>query len=96
MDYVITFVAVIGVLTVIIGVLVKILGFPDQFMKNYRRKSTEGYPTLFIVLAFVSYLLWTVHGYLQGDWVLLIGQGVGIITTGMIVFQVFYYKKKKK
>jgi len=96
MDVTITFAAIIGVLTVIIGILVKILGFPDQFMKNYKRKSTEGYSTIFISLAFLSYILWTLHGYLQGDWVLLIGQGVGILTTGMIVFQVFYYKKRKK
>ena len=95
MDITITFAVVVGVLTVIIGVLVKIIGFPDQFMKNYRRKSTEGYSTIFILLAFLSYLLWTLHGYLQGDWVLMIGQGVGILTTGMIVFQVFYYKKKR-
>ena len=95
MDITFTFATIIGALTLIIGVLVKIIGFPDQFMKNYKRKSTEGYSTIFILLAFVSYLLWTLHGYLQGDWVLIIGQGVGILTTGMIVFQVFYYKKKK-
>lgn len=87
--------AIVGILTVIIGVLVKIVGFPDQFMKNYKRKSTEGYSTLFIFLAFISYILWTLHGYLQGDWVLLVGQGVGILTTGMIVFQVIQYRKKK-
>lgn len=95
MDLTITFAALVGVLTVIIGILVKVLGFPDQFMKNYKRKSTEGLSTIFIVLAFLSYILWTLHGYLQGDWVLIIGQGVGIITTGMIVFQIFYYHKKK-
>lgn len=95
MDFTITFAAVIGVLTVIIGILVKVLGFPDQFMKNYKRKSTEGLSTLFILLAFLSYILWTIHGYLQGDWVLIIGQGVGILTTAMIVFQIFHYRKKK-
>jgi uncharacterized protein with PQ loop repeat len=90
----ITFAMVIGILTVIIGILVKILGFPDQFMKNYKRKSTEGLSTIFIVLAFVSYVLWTIHGYLQNDLVLIIGQGMGILTTGMIVLQIVYYRKK--
>jgi len=89
----ITFAIIIGVLTVVIGILVKVLGFPDQFMKNYKRKSTAGMSTVFIVLAFISYVLWTLHGVLQGDMVLVIGQGVGIITTGMIVAQVFYYKR---
>ena len=87
---------IIGILTVFVGILVKVFGFPDQFMKNYRRKSTEGLSTIFIILAFISYILWTLHGFLQDDLVLIIGQGVGIITTGMIVFQVFYYKKRKK
>ena len=91
----ITFAAIIGVLTLTIGILVKIIGFPDQFMKNYKRKSTEGLSTIFISLAFLSYILWTIHGYLQKDWVLIIGQGAGILTTGMIVFQVFYYRDKK-
>jgi len=90
----ITFAIIIGILTVTIGILVKVLGFPHQFMKNYKKKSTEGLSTVFILLAFVSYTLWTIHGYLQNDLVLIIGQGVGILTTGMIVFQVFYYRKK--
>ncbi len=94
MDF--TFAAIIGVLTVSVGILVKVLGFPDQFRKNYKKKSTEGLSTIFIMLAFISYILWTTHGILQNDMVLVLGQGVGILTTGMIVFQVFYYKKHKK
>jgi uncharacterized protein with PQ loop repeat len=95
MGYIITLSAIIGTLTVIIGLLVKILGFPDQFMKNYKRKSTEGLSTIFISLAFISYILWTIHGYLQKDWVLIIGQGAGILTTGMIVFQIIHYRNKR-
>lgn len=87
---------IIGFLTVIIGILVKLIGFPDQFRTNYKRKSTEGLSTIFMVLALISYILWTWHGYYQKDMVLMIGQGVGIITTGMIVYQIFYYKKTKK
>jgi hypothetical protein len=33
---------IVGAATVIVGILVKLLGFPDQFLKNYQRKSTEG------------------------------------------------------
>lgn len=91
----ITFATIIGVFTVVIGILVKILGFPAQFRINHKRKSTKGLSTIFIVLAFISYILWTTHGFLQNDWVLIAGQGVGIITTGMIVVQVILYKKNK-
>lgn len=90
-----TLASVIGVLTVSVGLLVKLLGFPDQFLKNYRRKSTEGLSAIFIVLAFVSYILWTVHGFIEKDWVLIVGQGVGVLTTGAIVYQLVIYRKKK-
>ncbi len=92
----ITFAAIISVMTVIIGILVKIIGFPDQFRLNYKRKSTKGLSTLFYALAFVSYILWTVHGIFQKDWVLIAGQGVGILTTGMIVAQIIIYRKNNK
>lgn len=91
----ITFASIIGLLTIVIGISVKVIGFPDQFRKNYQRKSTEGLSSIFIILAFVSYILWTTHGMLQNDIVLIIGQGVGIITTGAILFQLVIYRKRK-
>lgn len=91
----ITFASIIGILTVTIGVLVKMVGFPDQFRLNYKRKSTKGLSSLFYLLAFLSYVLWTIHGFLQNDWVLIVGQGIGIITTAMIVAQIIIYKKNK-
>jgi uncharacterized protein with PQ loop repeat len=89
----ITLASIIGVLTVAVGILVKAIGFPDQIRKNYIRKSTEGLSSIFMVLSFVAYLLWTAHGILQKDMVLIIGQGLGIITTGIILLQVFLYRK---
>ena len=92
----ITFAAIIGALTLIIGVLVKVIGFPDQFRLNLRRKSTKGISTLFFILALISYSLWTIHGILQNDKVLIIGQGIGIITTGMIIIQIIIYRNNKE
>jgi uncharacterized protein with PQ loop repeat len=91
----ITFAVIIGALTLVVGILVKAIGFPDQFRLNFKRKSTKSVSTLFYILAFVSYLLWTIHGFLQNDWVLIIGQGLGILTTGMIVVQIVIYRKNK-
>lgn len=90
----ITLPVIVAGATVGVGVLVKLLGFPDQFLKNYKRKSTVGLSTIFFVLAFVSYALWTLHGYFQNDWVLIVGQGVGVLTTGAIVVQIVMYRKK--
>ena len=91
----ITFASIIGILTIVVGVLVKMVGFPDQFRLNYARKSTKGVSSLFYFLALLSYILWTTHGFLQNDWVLIIGQGIGIITTAMIVSQIIIYRRNK-
>lgn len=90
-----TFTIVVGLLTTALSILIKIVGFPDQIRKNYKRRSTEGVSTMFYILSFVTYLLWTLHGFLQKDWVIILGQGLGIITTGIIVYQIFLYRKKK-
>ncbi|MBD3247715.1 hypothetical protein GF382_00300 [Candidatus Falkowbacteria bacterium] len=86
---------VIGVLTLVVGILVKVIGFPDQIRKNYKRRSTEGLSAWMIVLTFIAYVLWTIHGVMQNDMVLVFGQGIGIITTGVIIYQILVYKNKK-
>ncbi|MCL5094058.1 MAG: PQ-loop repeat-containing protein [Patescibacteria group bacterium] len=89
-----TFAGIVGFLTATMGVIVKVIGLPDQIRKNHKRKSTEGLSTTFIVLTLIAYALWTLHGFLQKDNVLIIGQGIGIITTGIILWQIIRYKKR--
>ncbi len=86
---------IVGVLTTVLSILVKIIGFPDQIRQNFIRKSTEGVSTTFYILSFLVYILWTLHGVFENDWVVILGQGLGILTTGVIVYQIFKYKKKK-
>lgn len=88
--------AIVAVLTIIFGIIVKVVGFPDQMRSNYKRKSTKGLSTTFIVLSFITYTLWTLHGFFQKDPVLAIGQGVGIITTGIILYQIWIYRNNPK
>ncbi len=97
MDYLqtISFAGVIGFLTLVIGILVKVIGLPDQMKKNYKRKSTEGLSTWFMILSLIAYLLWTIHGILQKDMVLVLGQGLGIITVGIILYQIYIYRNKE-
>ncbi|MFH0750056.1 MAG: SemiSWEET family transporter [Candidatus Gottesmanbacteria bacterium] len=87
---------IIGFLTATLSILIKIIGFPDQIRKNHQRKSTEGVSSTFYVLSFITYILWTLHGALQKDWVVILGQGLGIVTTGIIVYQIFLYRNKKE
>jgi len=86
-------IAVVGVVTTIISILVKIIGLPDQIRKNYQRKSISGLSVPFFILGFVSYALWTVYGLLKRDWVLILGQGAGMVTMGIIAYQIFLYRK---
>jgi len=97
MDYLqtISFAGVIGFLTLVIGILVKVIGLPDQMKKNYKRKSTEGLSTWFMILSLIAYSLWTIHGILQKDMVLVLGQGLGIITVGIILYQIYIYRNKE-
>ncbi len=80
MIYEITFASTIAVLTVVFGILAKVIGFPDQIRKNHKRKSTDGLSTIMIVIAVIGYSLWTIHGFIKKDWVLVVGQGLGILT----------------
>jgi uncharacterized protein with PQ loop repeat len=90
------FVAIIGILTVIFGVIVKVVGFPDQIRSNHKRKSTMGLSSTFIVLSFATYSLWTFYGILKGDPIVYLGQGLGIITTGIILYQIWIYRKTRR
>lgn len=90
-----TIAIIVGVLTTVLSILVKVVGFPDQIRQNFIRKSTEGVSTAFYLLSFLVYILWTLHGFFEKDWVVILGQGLGIITTGAIVYQIFKYRKKK-
>ncbi len=84
---------IIGSLTVFFSLLAKIIGFPDQIRKNLKRKSTEGLSSVFFLISFVSYALWTAHGFIKNDMVVIAGQGLGVVTTGIILYQIMIYKK---
>jgi MtN3 and saliva related transmembrane protein len=86
---------IVGVVTTVISILVKIIGLPDQIRKNHTRKSTTGLSVPFFVLGFVSYALWTLYGALKQDWVLILGQGAGMITMGIIAWQIYLYRNNK-
>jgi uncharacterized protein with PQ loop repeat len=85
---------IVSVLTLVFGLLVKLVGFPEQFVKNRARKSTEGMSRSFYFLAVVSYTLWSLQGWLAHDWVVVWGQGVGVVTSGAIIGQIIAYRRR--
>lgn len=88
-------IVVVGASTIVVSVLVKIVGLPDQIRKNHKRRSTEGLSLYFFLLGFLSYVLWTIYGILKQDWVVMLGQGAGVITMGIITYQIWMYRGSK-
>lgn len=90
-----TIVGIIGFMTLVLTVLVKVVGLPDQIRKNYKRRSTEGLSSVFFIMGLLTYVLWTIYGILRGDIVVVLGQGVGVIAMGIIVYQIYAYRGKR-
>lgn len=88
-------IAIVGFITAAVSILVKVVGLPDQIRKNYQRKSTKGLSVAFFVIGFFSYLLWTIYGFMKRDWVVFYGQGFGMITMGIIAYQIWIYRGNK-
>ena len=91
-----TLVAILGIMTVVVAILVKFVGLPDQVRKNYKRKSTEGLSVPFFLLGLLSYFLWTLYGLITNDVVVALGQGAGVVTMGIIAYQIWLYRGEKK
>lgn len=91
-----TLIGVVGFLTAAVSILVKFIGLPDQIRKNHRRKSTEGLSVWFFALSVLAYALWVFYGILKSDWVLILGQGFGMVTMGIIAYQIWIYRSGEK
>ena len=92
----VSLVAIVGVAVAAMSIAIKLIGFPDQFRRNLKRRSTEGVSFLFYAMSFITYALWGFYGWLKGDWVIILAQGIlGCLTTGLILFQFFHYRNEK-
>jgi uncharacterized protein with PQ loop repeat len=93
-DFSLLLVQVVGGITLVLTILIKVVGFPDQIRQNYRRKSTEGVSSRLYLLSFLTYLFWTLHGILQKDIVVVLGQSLGVLTSGIILYQIVAYRRR--
>lgn len=90
-----TLIGVVGFLTAFVSILVKFIGLPDQIRKNRKRKSTEGLSTPFFLFSVLAYGLWVFYGILRKDWVLILGQGFGMVAMAIIAYQIWFYRGNK-
>jgi uncharacterized protein with PQ loop repeat len=85
----------VAVLTMVFGILVKVIGIPDQIRQNFKRKSTAGVSLPNQAVGFLAYFFWTFHGILRHDATLIYAQGLGVVTTGIVLLQFFLYRKRR-
>jgi Sugar efflux transporter for intercellular exchange len=87
---------IVAALTTVLSVAVKVIGLPDQIKSNYARKSTLGLSGWFVTLTFFSYGCWTLDGIMQHNWTIIIGQGLGVLTTGVLACQFWWYRSSER
>lgn len=87
---------ILGTLAMISSLVMVIVGFPSQIIKNYQRKSCEGVAPNLIYSACSGYTLWTLYGWAKPDWFLAISQTPGCVLSFILLFQIFYYGRNKK
>lgn len=90
-----TFEQIISYLTVVSTFAVKLIGFPSQIRKVRKVGHIDGVSILYFFLAFVAYVLWTVHGILKNDYTIIVGQSLGVIGTGILLIVLFKMAVKK-
>ena len=83
---------VIGGITLVLSIASRVIGFPDQIRKIMKTKNVESISLPFFGIAFIACIFWVIHGIYIKDWVTIIGQSIGAISCGIIVFLIYKYK----
>jgi uncharacterized protein with PQ loop repeat len=86
-------ITIVGFATIAVSYCIKFIGFPQQAIKIYKSKSNANVSALLFCFSFISYILWTYYGYLKHDWVIMAGQSVGILTSGIVLYLIYQNKK---
>jgi MtN3 and saliva related transmembrane protein len=86
---------IVGVLTIVATYSVKLIGYPDQIRKVRRLKSVKELSLPLFSLSVASYSLWTVYGILKKDWIIVAGQGLGVVITIILLREIFLRKEKE-
>ena len=90
-----TFAYIIGILTIITSLAVKIIGYPTQILQIHKRKRVDNISLTLAITSFITYVCWTIHGIIKNDVVVIAGQSLGIFTSGILLFQILKYRKPK-
>lgn len=86
----------ISIATVVSTLCVKLIGFPDQIRKIRKTKDIKSISIPNFGLIFITYIFWTIHGIQVKDNTIIVGQGIGVLASGVLLGFLFYYWKKTK
>ena len=86
----------VGTATVISSLAGRFVGYPAQIRLIVKTRMVGNLSVALHGIGFVSCLLWTWHGWLNRDWVILLTQGMaGIAATGSMLFLIWRYRPRR-
>lgn len=87
---------VVGTATVISSLAGRFVGYPAQIRLILKTRVVSNLSVTLHSIGFISCLLWTWHGWLNHDWVILLTQGLaGIAATGAMLFLIWWFRPRK-
>lgn len=89
-------ITIVGLSTITASYMIKLIGFPQQAIKIYKSKTTNNVSWFLFLSSFISYILWTYYGYLKNDWVIMWGQSVGILTSGIVLYLLYKFRNNNR
>lgn len=85
----------VGTATVISSLAGRFVGYPAQIRLILKTRMVGNLSVTLHTIGFISCLLWTWHGWLNGDWVILLTQGLaGIAATGSMLFLIWRFRPR--
>lgn len=84
----------LAVLTTTMGILMS-LGYYPQAYRMFRRKSSDDVSLLTFLIFAVGNIVWLLYGLQNQDLVIILGFGVGVVGSWLVVILWLLYRKKQ-
>ncbi|OGS36971.1 MAG: hypothetical protein A2293_01995 [Elusimicrobia bacterium RIFOXYB2_FULL_49_7] len=88
---------VLGTLAMTVSIIYLCFGLPLQIIKNFKRKSTEGFSFIFALFFSFSIGLWVLYAWTKTprEYYILISNLPGFILSLVLLFQFWLYRKRR-
>jgi len=86
----------LGVIAFVVSLSLTFIGLPLQLRKIRAARSTEGLSFAYMLLVFLGFGTWFLHGLARGDAYLAWSQAPGIVLSFIILAHFWLYPHTKK